>query len=84
MRKMIVRERQCRVCGCTNDNSCDGGCFWVEEDLCHRCVKNDLISQIEEDANKYSILAWLTLDERENVIQMSVLRAIFRKYKEDR
>ena len=28
----------CRVCGCTQDRSCDGGCFRVEADLCSRCV----------------------------------------------
>lgn len=28
----------CRVCGCTDDNACDGGCYWVEKDLCSQCV----------------------------------------------
>jgi hypothetical protein len=27
----------CRVCGCTDDNACPGGCFWVEPDLCSSC-----------------------------------------------
>jgi hypothetical protein len=27
----------CRVCGCTDDHACPGGCFWVEPDLCSRC-----------------------------------------------
>jgi hypothetical protein len=26
--------RCCRVCGCSEDNACDGGCTWVAEDLC--------------------------------------------------
>lgn len=30
-------ERMCRVCGCTQENPCDGGCYWVEEDLCSTC-----------------------------------------------
>lgn len=30
--------RQCRVCGCTGDHPCDGGCDWVETDLCSSCV----------------------------------------------
>ena len=30
--------RKCRVCGCTEHNACDGGCSWVEEDLCSACV----------------------------------------------
>ncbi len=30
--------RQCRDCGCTDDVACDGGCHWVEDDLCSNCV----------------------------------------------
>jgi hypothetical protein len=28
----------CRVCGCTHEVPCPGGCFWEAEDLCSRCV----------------------------------------------
>ena len=28
----------CRVCGCTNEMACEGGCSWVEDDLCSECV----------------------------------------------
>ncbi len=28
----------CRVCGCSNEDPCEGGCYWVEEDLCSACV----------------------------------------------
>lgn len=31
-------ERFCRVCGCTDDAACEGGCYWVEPDLCSACV----------------------------------------------
>lgn len=38
-------ETHCRVCGCTEDNACDGGCAWVtgedntlEADLCTACA----------------------------------------------
>lgn len=27
----------CRVCGCTENNACFGGCWWVEPDLCSEC-----------------------------------------------
>lgn len=27
----------CRVCGCTDDKACPGGCVWAEPDLCSRC-----------------------------------------------
>lgn len=33
--------RTCRVCGCTDDHACPGGCYWVEEDLCSECVEAD-------------------------------------------
>jgi len=28
----------CRECGCSDDDACEGGCFWVEADLCSRCA----------------------------------------------
>lgn len=31
-------EDVCRVCGCTQHNACKGGCYWVEPDLCSKCV----------------------------------------------
>ena len=31
-------EQQCRVCGCTWNHACEGGCYWVEEDLCSQCA----------------------------------------------
>lgn len=31
----------CRVCGCTDDAACAGGCYWVEPDLCSACVTLD-------------------------------------------
>jgi hypothetical protein len=30
-------EPRCRVCGCTNDRACAGGCHWAEPDLCSAC-----------------------------------------------
>jgi hypothetical protein len=30
-------NRRCRVCGCTRDRGCEGGCSWVEWDLCSAC-----------------------------------------------
>lgn len=36
----VDQIRTCRVCGCTDDRACLGGCWWVneEEDLCSSCV----------------------------------------------
>lgn len=44
--------RACRVCGCTESNPCDGGCWWVEDDLCNRCF----IPDIEATANILSLV----------------------------
>ena len=35
----MKKERTCRICGCTQNNACKGGCFWVEDNLCSKCVK---------------------------------------------
>jgi hypothetical protein len=31
------KKRTCRICGCTDDRACPGGCHWVEKDLCSAC-----------------------------------------------
>jgi hypothetical protein len=33
--------QSCRVCGCTEDRACEGGCYWIEPDLCSACAKAD-------------------------------------------
>ena len=35
----VPPDRKCRVCGCTQDHACPGGCYWVEEDLCSACAE---------------------------------------------
>jgi hypothetical protein len=32
-------EDACRVCGCSESRPCEGGCVWVEVDLCSRCYR---------------------------------------------
>lgn len=34
---VTCEKRKCRVCGCTWNNPCPGGCYWVEWDLCSSC-----------------------------------------------
>lgn len=29
--------RTCRICGCTDTQACEGGCWWVGTDLCSAC-----------------------------------------------
>lgn len=33
---------QCKVCGCTEADGCDNGCYWVEENLCSNCVEKEV------------------------------------------
>jgi len=35
-------EPRCRVCGCTDDNACPGGCIWAAADLCSRCAREEV------------------------------------------
>ncbi len=35
----LFDEQKCRACGCTWDNACEGGCYWVEDDLCSKCAE---------------------------------------------
>ncbi|MCL6375935.1 hypothetical protein EXT57_00910 [Pectobacterium brasiliense] len=30
--------QSCRVCNCVFEHACEGGCYWVESDLCSRCA----------------------------------------------
>lgn len=35
--RQILQIQRCRVCGCTEMHACEGGCWWVEPDLCSTC-----------------------------------------------
>lgn len=57
-------HEQCIVCGCTDDDGCDGGCSWVEAesgmaeyDLCTQCVDHllDAIFEALSDGGTKSI-----------------------------
>ncbi len=37
----------CRVCGCTDEHACPGGCYWVEPDLCSACAEADSVAADE-------------------------------------
>ncbi|MBF6560506.1 MAG: hypothetical protein IVW56_09465 [Candidatus Binataceae bacterium] len=36
--RAAVDDRQCRICGCTDERTCAGGCHWVAPGLCSRCA----------------------------------------------
>ena len=31
---------ECKICGCTQNNACPEGCYWVEKNLCSVCARN--------------------------------------------
>lgn len=33
-----LEMRTCRICGCTDDYACPGGCYWVGWSLCSKCA----------------------------------------------
>ena len=34
-----TESQKCRICGCDDMHACEGGCYWVEEDLCSECAR---------------------------------------------
>ncbi len=49
---VLAGEAQCIVCGCTDSQACEGGCYWIEvnyalgKGLCSSC----LVDEDEESA----------------------------------
>lgn len=39
--------RTCSTCGCTQTRACQGGCSWIDFDLCSRCAG---VEQIQRSA----------------------------------
>lgn len=38
----------CRQCGCDEENACEGGCFWVVDEVCSACWLRVLIDAASE------------------------------------
>jgi ParB/RepB/Spo0J family partition protein len=38
-RRALAAVPTCGVCGCTDEYACEGGCTWIEPDLCSRCYE---------------------------------------------
>lgn len=53
----VFDEQACRKCGCTWNNACSGGCYWVEEDLCSECVEKEVPEEMKhEDFRAFDIV----------------------------
>ena len=48
----FLKEKQCRVCGCTDFEACPGGCYWVQDDLCSECNCIGLFEEIIESEDE--------------------------------
>lgn len=35
----------CRICGCTDDHACKGGCSWISPDLCSKCANKTKVKK---------------------------------------
>jgi len=46
-RYSFLKEKKCRVCGCTDVCACPGGCYWVQDDLCSSCWKEFIDEELE-------------------------------------
>jgi len=59
--------QKCRVCGCTQERACPGGCYWVEPDLCSSCVDEQIEISIgyfkyaDESSDRVQILETIGL-----------------------
>ena len=42
------RKQKCKVCGCTEDKACKGGCEWVRFDLCSGCLEKERLVKVVE------------------------------------
>jgi hypothetical protein len=53
----VFDVHKCRECGCTDLNACQGGCYWVEDDLCSQCaiklgiLQDDEYESCDEECN---------------------------------
>lgn len=57
---MQTEERKCRVCGCTQNNACQGGCYWIDIDLCSQCAICEHCGQEASDMYKCELCGKIT------------------------
>ena len=62
------QRRKCRVCGCTEDHSCPGGCSWVAPDLCSACEEKMKPCPVGNDCPECTPLQCIKLSEKKREI----------------
>lgn len=66
--------RTCRTCGCTDQWACEGGCEWIEEDLCSTCDPSvvSLINRVScVSADNGTSSVWIELTD-DGYVRMTV------------
>jgi hypothetical protein len=66
-----IVEQICRECGCTQNNACPNGCWWVEEDLCSDCTEISHYPLEKEVYSRVSKLEYRTYRHSDNAVEMS-------------
>lgn len=61
MEEVPLYDDLCRLCECTDYSACEGGCWWVEGDLCSSCDKLRAEFPVLMLADGYGIAAWAAL-----------------------
>lgn len=39
--------RQCRICGCTDEEACPGGCSWSQPEICSTCAARQQVADAQ-------------------------------------
>lgn len=68
---MEIVEQSCRECGCTQNNACPNGCWWVEEDLCSDCREIAEYPLEKEIHSRLSKLEYQTYGHSDNAEEMT-------------
>lgn len=45
--EVTVTVRQCRICGCTDNEACPDGCSWSQPEICSTCARRQEIADIQ-------------------------------------
>jgi hypothetical protein len=62
--KPVLQKRACRVCGCTDDRACPGGCTWIATDLCSRCTTDTEMTRLFHVGDVLSVTTTKLLSPR--------------------
>lgn len=75
---------KCKICGCSDEKACEGGCVWVDENLCSKC--EDIYNYIQEvvaDFRKTKLYTKEFLNDLEDGLIKSSYYKTFRKILEE-